>query len=130
MWIYDPKRFVEADDDRLFSEGYMHSQKSRMEFALEHATAIPSDKTLTDAIAFIAEIAEIKLTREQLLAILSLYPVERGKLADYGWGDTEVREMVADVVTNFMTGSRWPLGKDDVDPAAFVSKLKKAACLV
>lgn len=127
MWIYDPKKFVAASDERLFEEGYMHMQKSRMEFALAQVGSIPSDKTVAEAVTFIEEAAEIVLTPDQLLAILSLYPMARGKLANYGWGDTEVREMVADTVANFMTGSRWPIGQDDVDPAAFVARLKKAA---
>jgi hypothetical protein len=127
MWIYEPKNFVAAGEDRLFTEGYMHMQKSRMEHALAHATAIPSGISIAEAVAFIEEVAGIKLTSDQLLAILSLYPMARGKLADYGWGDTEIREIVAGVVANFMTGSRWPTGQDDVDATAFVERLKKAA---
>lgn len=127
MWVCDPKWFAEASDDRLFHEGYMHAQKSRMEFAIANASAIPCPDALSQAAAFVEETSCIRLTSEQLLQILSLYPMQRGKLADYGWGDTEVRELLMSVIANFLTGSRWPTEKDDVNVELFVRKLQKAA---
>ena len=53
--------------------------------------------------------------------------MQRGKLAAYGWGDTEVRELILDVVANFMANTRWPREKDDVDIQTFIERLKAAA---
>lgn len=127
MWSLDPSSLVNWSEERLLHEGYMHGQKSRMEFALKNANALPSTEALASAVEFIAEAARIDISTEQLASILSLYPIHRGKLADYGWGDTEVEELCLDVVANFFAGSRWPIGTDQVDIQAFTSRLQIAA---
>lgn len=129
MWIQEPAKLMAISDEGYFDagRGLMHWQKGRMEFALEHAQAIPSEGSITEAVAYVAEASGIALRSEQLLAILSLYPIERGKLADYGWGDTEVCELTLDVIAHFFLSSRWPNGTDQVDINAFVQRLRKAA---
>lgn len=127
MWIFEPGKFVAKSEDWILHEGYMHSQKARMEFAIANASATPDEGVLTEAAGYIAEEAGIQLSADELNNILSLYPMQRGKLARYGWGDTEVREFILDVVANFIANTRWPLGRDNVDIEDFVEKLKAAA---
>lgn len=127
MWIQDPAKLMAMSDERFFGEGLMDWQKRRMEFALANAHAIPSENVLADATAYVVEASSITLTNEQMLAILSLYPIERGKLADYGWGDTEIAEQTLDVLAHFFLSSRWPLGRDEVDIEKFIARLQKAA---
>lgn len=129
MWIQEPAKLMAMSDERYFDagQGLMHWQKCRMEFALKHVRAIPSEEVIAEAVAFVEEASGIALKHEQLQAILSLYPIERGKLADYGWGDTEVCELTLDVIAHFFLSSRWPIGTDQVDINAFVQRLRKAA---
>lgn len=130
MWIYDPKEFSEADEHRMFKEGYMHMQRSRIAHALANVDKQPAEDAVKSAIQFIEHEAEIRLTHAQFLKIMSLYPYQRAKLADYGWGDTEVREMMLDVVANIVGNTRWPIGMDGVEIHQFVAMLKKAAAFM
>lgn len=127
MWIYDPAEFAVADEHRLFKEGYMHCQKGRLTHALANAQKIPAQDDVASAIQYIERESGIQLTAPQFLEIVSLYPYHRAKLADYGWGDTEVREMMLDVVANVMANTRWPIGSDKVELTSFVAMLKRAA---
>ncbi|MEE5177145.1 hypothetical protein V2K54_25880 [Pseudomonas alliivorans] len=127
MWLYEPGKFAGKSEDWLLEEGYMHSQKARIEFAMANASSVPEESALKSAVDCVADEAGIQLSAEELRNILSLYPWQRGKLAAYGWGDTEVRELILDAVANFMANTRWPLGKDDVDIQTFIAKLKAAA---
>ncbi|WP_199031304.1 hypothetical protein [Ralstonia sp. ASV6] len=129
MWVQEPEKLMAVSEEHYFDagQGLMHLQKSRMEFALKHVNAVPSEETLTEALDFVSEATGIALDPSQLQAILSLYPIERGKLADYGWGDTEVADLTLDVIAHFFLSTRWPLGMDNVDIDAFVQRLRKAA---
>jgi len=127
MWIFEPGTFAAKSEDWLLHEGYMHSQKARMEFAIANASSTPDEEALMEAAGYVAEEAGIQLSADELRNILSLYPMQRGKFASYGWGDTEVREFILDVVANFIANTRWPAGRDNVDIEAFVEKLKAAA---
>lgn len=126
MWIFEPAKFAVKSEDWLL-EGYMDSQKARMEFALANASAVPNESALSGAVGYVSEQSGIQLSTDELSNILSLYPLQRGKLAAYGWGDTELRELILDVVANFIANTRWPVGKDDVDIQAFIERLKAAA---
>ena len=127
MWVFEPGKFAGKSEEWLLDEGYMHSQKARIEFAMANASSVPNEPALSNAVGFIAEETGIQITAEELRNILSLYPMQRGKLAAYGWGETEVRELILDVVANFMANTRWPLEKDDVDIQTFIERLKAAA---
>ncbi|MPQ71474.1 hypothetical protein [Pseudomonas sp. MWU12-2323] len=127
MWILEPGKFAAKSEDWLLHEGYMHSQKARMEFAIANASSAPTQATISEAAGYVAEEAGIQLSDDELRHILSLYPVQRGKLASHGWGDTEVRELILDVVANFIANTCWPTGKDNVDIQIFVKRLKVAA---
>lgn len=126
MWLFDPGKFAGKSEEWLL-EGYMNSQKARIEFAVANASSVPNIAALAGAIDYVAEEAGILLSADELRSILSLYPVQRGKLAAYGWGDTEVRELILDVVANFMANTRWPVGRDEVDMQLFIERLKAAA---
>ncbi len=126
MWIFEPAKFAVKSEDWLL-EGYMDSHKARMEFALANASAVPNESAISSAVGYVSEQSGIQLSTDELSNILSLYPQQRGKLAAYGWGDTEVREIILDAVANFIANTRWPVGKDDVDIQAFIAGLKAAA---
>jgi hypothetical protein len=87
----------------------------------------PTQEALSAAVRFIQQESGINLSPPQFLKILSLYPFQRAKLADYGFEDTEVREMMLDVVANVMANTRWPLNGDDVELSKFTYMLRKAA---
>ena len=127
MFMLDPKRMSEMGDEHFEPGGYMSFQKSRMEAALKTANLVPNPEALQEASEFIEENAEIKIDPPRLLAIFSLYPIQRGKLADYGWGDTEVSDLTLDVVANYIAGTRWPIGKDNLEIEKFMERLKAAA---
>lgn len=127
MWLFDPLKFAGSSEDWLLSDGFMDAQKSRMEFALANAALLPAPEALISAVEHIADEASIILSTEELSQILTLYPMERGKLASYGFGDTDVREQIMGVVANFMGNTRWPMGKDKVDIVAFLANLRAAA---
>jgi hypothetical protein len=121
------KRLIKNNADRLVDSGVMQIQKKRMEFALENIDKIPKVDDVKEAIAFIEEEAGIILTDVQFLAILSLFPVARVELAEYGWGDTEVRSHTLDVIAKFFLSAYWPMYMDEFDIDEFVAVLKKAA---
>lgn len=127
MWILEPGKLAEKDEDWLLNEGYMHAQKVRMDFALASASTIPDQSTLSGVVDFIRAETGILLSNEGLLQILSLYPAARGILAVDGWGDTQTRDLVLDVVANFMANTRWPKHGDNVDIHAFAEQLQAAA---
>ncbi|MDH4602318.1 hypothetical protein [Pseudomonas syringae] len=127
MWVLEPGKFAGKSEDWLLEDGYMHSQKAQIEFAMANALSVPGESALASAAECVATETGIQLSTEDLRRILSLYPVQRGKLAAFGWGDTEVRELILDAVANVMANTRWPLGKDDVDFQTFIARLKTAA---
>lgn len=127
MWVFEPGKFAGKSEEWLLDEGYMDSQKARIEFAMANASSVPNESAVSSAVDCVAEEAGIQMSTEELRKILSLYPLQRGKLAVFGWGDTEVRELILDVVANFMANTRWPQGKDAVDSQTFIERLKAAA---
>lgn len=127
MWIFEPSKFASKSEAWLLDEGYMDSHKAQIERALANASSIPTELTLSSAVDCVAEEAGIRLSTDQLCNILSLYPVQRGKLATCVCEDTELRELILDVVANFMANTRWPQGADNVDMQTFIGRLKAAA---
>jgi len=133
MWIRNPGDIASAPDEKFFhGDGavLIQMQRARVEAALQQVNDIPSMEVFAEASQFIEEAAGLSLSPGQLLAIYSLYPYQRGRLADYGWGDTEIRDDALDVVANFFLHSRWPLGKDQVDIDAFTAKLRRVVQLL
>ncbi|RMN17104.1 hypothetical protein ALQ64_03170 [Pseudomonas cannabina] len=127
MWFFEPSKLAGKSEAWLLEDGYMHSQKAQVEFALANVSSVPDQSALSGAVDCVADEVGIQLSTDELANILSLYPLQRGKLASYGWGDTEVREQILDAVANFMANTRWPQGKDDVDLKTFIERLKAAA---
>ena len=127
MWIMEPSEILAIGKDRLINSGIMEIQKNRMEHALTHVNAIPDDETVADASAFINDSCGIVLSKEQFLGIFSLYPTDRGKLADYLWGDTEICDMTLDVIAHFFLSTQWPRNGDDVLVDEFIDMLGAAA---
>lgn len=127
MWLFEPNNFVSGSMNKLLNDGYMHCQKARMEFAIEHAYSVPGEDVIVDAVQHIVENSEILLTGDELLRILGLYPMQRAMLAAYGCGDTEARGALLDVVSNFMANTRWPVFGDKIEVRVFIDRLKLAA---
>lgn len=132
MWIREPSGITSLPDERFFLDDgntLIEFQRLRVEAALELANTIPAPEAIAEACEFIKDQAGITLSPDQLLAIYSLYPYERGRLADSQWGDTDVRDDALDVVAHFFLHSRWPMGKDNVDIDVFVSRLQRVAAM-
>ncbi|WNL48424.1 hypothetical protein RKE25_22100 (plasmid) [Dyella sp. BiH032] len=132
MWIREPSGITSQPDERFFTgDGatLIEFQRLRVEAALQLAAAIPAQEAIAEACEFVKEQAGITLSSDQLLAIYSLYPYERGRLADGQWGDTDVRDDALDVVAHFFLQSRWPMGKDNVDIDVFVTRLQRVAAM-
>lgn len=127
MLIVEPGRFSLMDDDELVDGVYITIQRARMQHALDNLRLAPSEETVALAAEHIAAETGIILNVEQLLQILSLYPVERVKLAKYGWGDAEVSDLLMTVLADFIAGTRWPEFRDQINIDRFVGKLRCAA---
>ncbi|MGY6257306.1 hypothetical protein ACXIVK_27995 [Paraburkholderia caledonica] len=126
MFITPPSNIASWSEGRL-TEGYLQNRLGILQHALLHGSQVPTAETLTEAIRYIRKESGVALTPAQFSRLLDLYPYAKSKVADYGWGDTEVEEMVLDVVANAFLGTRWPLGVDDCDVNAFVARLRFAA---
>jgi hypothetical protein len=126
MYITDPAKITTWSEDRLM-EGYLQNRLGILEHALENARKAPDEHTVAEAVEFIAQASGVALTPLQFSHLLDLYPYAKAKVADYGWGDTEVREMVLDVVANAFLGTRWPMGVDKCDIGVFTERLRFAA---
>lgn len=127
MLIVEPGRFSLMDDEDLVDGVYISIQRARMQQALANLHLVPSEEVVALAAEHIAAETGIILSVVQLLQILSLYPVERAKLAKYGWGDTEVSDLLMTVLADFIAGTRWPEFRDQINIERFVGKLRCAA---
>lgn len=128
MFITDPDRIAAWTNERLY-EGYLQNRLGILQHALENANKEPSAEAVIDALGHINQTCHIAIPIELFSRLLCLYPYERAKLADYGWGDTEVEGLMLDVVANAFLGSRWPIGEDNCDMKAFVHRLKFAVAV-
>lgn len=126
MYITPPSKIANWSYDQLM-EGYLQNRLGILEHALSNAGKTPAEKTLAMAVQYIGSVSGIVLTHGQFARLLDLYPYAKAKVSDYGWGDTEVEEMVLDVVANAFLGTSWPLGVDDCDIASFIDRLRFAA---
>lgn len=130
MWLFDPQKFSVSPKGWLQENGYMDVQKARMQFALANAEQLPKPSDVTAVIEYLGDEAGIHLSQDEFSKILSLYPIQRGKLAAYGFSDTEVREQMLSVIANFMANTRWPDGGDGVKIDNYLSNLRLAARLM
>jgi hypothetical protein len=126
MYITDPAKIAAWSEERL-TEGYLQNRLAILEHALEHADKQPDAETIAAAVQFISDASGVTLSPLQFSRLLDLYPYAKAKVADYGWGDTEVSEMVLDVVANAFLGTRWPISRDDCDVEVFAQRLRFAA---
>ncbi|WP_409286861.1 hypothetical protein [Pseudomonas guariconensis] len=128
-WIFEPRKFAAKSENWLLHEGYMDSQKARIESALANASSEPSEGTLRSVVDFIATETGIQLTLKELGSILSLYPRSRGQLAVDGWNDghSELQVELLDMIADFVANTRWPQDLDDVTLQTFMDRLKAAA---
>lgn len=127
MWIYEPSKFAASTEKSLLEGGFMDAQKARIELATGNVPLIPSATVIAAALEVISEESGINLTSDDLRKMLSLYPMQRGMLAGYGINHSEVREMMLDVVANFVANTRWPRYSDGVVMQDFTKNLKSAA---
>lgn len=107
-------------------EGYLQNRLAILNHALQNTGKAPSPECVQSAVEFLQEQADISLAPAELFQLLSLYPFAKAKLADYGWGDTEVADLILDVVAHAFLGSRWPMNGDDCDLQAFLDRLRHA----
>lgn len=126
MFITPPAKIAFWSKDQLM-DGYLQNRLGILGHALENVGKTPGDDTIAQAVRYISDVSGIVFAPRQFSRILDLYPYAKAKVADYGWGDTEVEEMVLDVVANALLGTRWPLGVDDCDATAFIERLRFAA---
>lgn len=133
MWTRNPSEIASLPDEQFFngaSAAQIQAQRSRVETALQMVNANPSAEAISAVCHFIDLAGGPNLTPQQMLAIYSLYPFERGRLALRGWGDPEVREDALNVVTNFFLGSRWPARGElscMEEHTSFMAKLRRVA---
>lgn len=83
---------------------------------------------IDQAINFVEEISGIILTTDQLKDIFSLYPIKRSKLMEYGLeGETEMRELVANVLSDYLVGREWPTYGDKLNISSYIYILREQA---
>lgn len=127
MHITDPAKIAQCTESQLM-EGHLPNKLGMLSHALEFAAKAPDDSVLTLAVRYIQTRVGISLSCVQFSRLLELYPFVNAKLADYGWGDSEVEQLVLDVLANAFLGSRWPVaGLEHCDVEAFSARLRFAA---
>jgi len=131
MLVIEPATIAAWPADRTNS-GYLQNRYSIFKHALEFLGAEPGGDDIMAAAQFIEAATGIALNDNQLWRLLDLYPYAKAKLADCGWGDTELEGIVLDVVSHAFLGSRWPLAEEQCDKEAFLVQLRLAAakCVV
>lgn len=130
MWTREPSDITAVTDDQFFEGNgalVIRGRKMVVEAALQGVKAVPKRDAFDKAREYIAEEGRLFLTVAQLRAIYALYPFERARLAEAGWGDSDIREDALHVVANFFLGTHWPLIKDDVDMDVFIDRLQRVA---
>ena len=97
-------------------------------FLYQHRGSQPTEQHYLHAAEFMSAQAGFEIDVEMAKGILALYPHARIKVAEYdGLGDTEVRDLVADALSNFFLGCDWPTYDDKVDTTIFCKALKAQA---
>ncbi len=98
--------------------------------AREHAGKEPSDEHYVAAAESMSDLTSLFINVEHAREMLSYFPHERGYIAEEieveGIDDTEGRSTLADVVSSFLTGCRWPRNGDNVDPDEWEELLVEA----
>lgn len=125
MHVVNPAVIAKWSLERL-EEGYLQNRLAILEHALQSAGKVPSTECVRSAAEFLQEQTDITLTSAELLSLLDLYPYAKAKLADYGWGDTEVGDLILDVIAHAYLGSRWPMNGDGCDTEVFLDRLRHA----
>lgn len=97
-----------------------------MAHALDKSGKTPTQDALNGALDFIARVTGVCIPLQDFSRILALYPYANAKLSDHGWGDTELRDIVLDVVSHAFLGSTWPAFDDDAETKAFIERLRFA----
>lgn len=103
-------------------------------FLYLNRSAFPNDGQLLKATEFIQSQIGFDLSTDQIGGILMLYPHARIKLVEYnGLGDTEVRDLLLDMMADFFLGCDWPKYGDKLTEAQefqFRDALQKQARLM
>lgn len=87
-----------------------------------------SDYHYEQARDYISEISGIYLNDQQIRDLIVFYPRVRINLACYdGTYDTEVREELSSMISDFLLGCDWPMYGDNVDVGVFIEALQSQA---
>jgi len=104
------------------------AHKHAREFYMKNRNAIPQREHILEAVELVKEKIGLILTTEQLEEILILFPQARISLAVYeGCRDSEVEDLLIEVVSAFFAGCKAPEYKDDVNPECFFTYLRSQA---
>lgn len=101
--------------------------RNAMQFLLKHRNKQPDLVALRGGIEHIKTATGVELSTGQLSEILTLFPSERIKLAEYGISDTEVRECMYNVACCFFAGCEAPTYGDGIDMDRFIKHLQGQA---
>jgi len=110
----EPKKAIEVFK-RNDSELFMNlTRKSRISALLNYNKTI-NKETLSKYIIHIEEEMGIMLTTIELEEIIKLYPIERSTLVDFDFDDTDVRDTLLNIVSNFLCNTDYITYKDTND---------------
>ncbi len=93
---------------------------------IQHLTLQPEH--VVAAHDLVKEHAGLDIPTTVLESILNLYPETKVRIADNkGVIDTDINDLLLDVIAHFFLGCSWPIGIDNVDIDVFLSVLKRQA---
>ncbi len=111
--MFDVKHIANKDESSL--RFVLVIQRARSKFALDSINKIPSEAHLDATLRFIEDVSDILLTKQQLLQMMSLYPIVRAFVAAYGCDDTQDRDDVLGMLANYLLNCDWPMNGDGLD---------------
>ena len=113
----------QAAEDPKKLELHLHFQK----FYLANLNKHPCPEQAEQAAAYLSKLTAIRLTGEQVVAILRFYPRARILLAVMGADEPSVHDALQFMVAHYFLSSAWPKPEEGVDLHDFTSYLRRQA---
>ncbi|MEA8592967.1 phage head-tail adapter protein [Pseudomonas aeruginosa] len=103
----------------------------RREHLKKHLVTTSSNVTLNrallgDAVDELESVTGIRLTQPQIIGLMCPAGIDK-KIQEFGEVDTQIREMLANALSEQLTGSEWPTFGEEVEPTDHLQHLEAAA---
>jgi hypothetical protein len=122
------RTIIEVLENNEHNQTLLNYTRNINTFLYDNRDKEPTNNHYLQARDFMSANAGFELSMQQVQGMLALYPHARIKLAAYnGIADTEVRDLLLNVLSNFFLGCDWPNYGDKVDLKIFLAALRKQA---